>query len=505
MAALVLAGWTALATSDGTAQVVQADYDFEASGFITPAGVRPPGQYSVAPVGYYPSAAVTGASCDSGSCDSGGCDGMGYGNGMQSGGVFGGGAGCASDGCGGVFGQLGGGGLACGGCGIRGCSACQGLSNLRHMCLFCRGQGCSACQLLQENGLLGLGAGGVCGFLSNFKPYSEAGLCAQRWYDVSLELMLLGHNTGASGGINGVTSQGISGPIVLGLNDTSDGGLEPGFRLSGSLMMGAGSNIEATWIGGHEWENTASVSDAGAGLFSFVSAFGNTPLNGFDDTDRSLTQRLTSTSEFDTIELNYRRRTVWPYCRFQGSWLVGLRYIGYDDGLTYETVGQVNNTGGANTLRYFQSDDQVRNSLFGAQAGFDFWWNITPGVSMGIGGKLGALKNDIDRSSVLQANSLATGATPGRLTRNDSDSDSTVMGEFEWKLVYRLSHSWTVRTSYYMLAIDDIAFGDVDGPNTIAFVNPAIASPTSAQFGEGDFAFGSLVNHGFSIGAEYVW
>ncbi len=500
IATLALAGWMIATPDTASAQVVQADYDFEASGFITPAGVKPPGHYNgVAPVGYYPSAAASGTSCDSGGCDSM----MGGSMRGGSGGIFGGG-GCASGGCGGVLGQLGGGGMACGGCGMKGCGACQGLSSLRHCCIFCRGAGCSACQLLNENGLLGLGAGGICGALANFKPYGQAGLCAQRWYDVSLELMMLGHNTGSLGGIQGVTSQGVNGPIVLGSGDTSDGGLEPGFRLSGALMLGAGSNIEATWVGGHEWEDTTSVSDPGAGLFSFISQFGDLPNNGFDDTDRSLTQSLSTNSEFDTVELNYRRRTVWPYCRFQGSWLVGLRYVGYDDGLNYQTIGTRNNTSTNTLLRFFESDDQVQNSLFGAQAGADFWWNIVPGVSLGLGGKLGVLKNDIDAQTNMRANSLGTNATPGTARGTFSDSDTTAMGEFEFKLVYRLSHSWTVRTAYYMLAIEDIAFGTLDPSSINAFVQTAGGANPVTLTGR-NFQFESLVNHGFSVGAEYVW
>ncbi|WP_419189359.1 BBP7 family outer membrane beta-barrel protein [Stieleria marina] len=498
MAALVLSFGSLMANTQAQAQVVQADYDFQASGFVTPAGVKPPGSYNgIAPVGYYPSADAASA-CDSGACDSGGCDSYGGGS---SGDVFGGGN--ANAGCGGMLGQLGGGAMACGGCGRNGCGACKGLSNLRHMCLFCRGAGCSACQLCQENGILGLGAGGLLGALSSLRPYSEAGLCAQRWYDLSLEVMMLGHNTGSMGGLGGVTSRGAGGPIVLGSGDTSDGGLEPGFRLSGAIMMGAGANIEATWVGGHEWEDTASVTDAGFGLFSFISDFGNTPNNGFDDTDRSSVQSLTTTSEFDSVELNYRRRTVWPYCRFQGSWLVGLRYVGYDDGLAYTTRGDVNN-GGAGRLRYFQSDDQTQNSMFGAQAGGDFWWNIVPGVSLGIGGKLGVLKNDIDARTNLRANSLGLNATPGTARGTFSDSDTTAMGEFEFKMVYRLSHSWTVRTSYYLLGIEDVAFGSVDPVAINQFVQSAGGS-TPVVIGERAFQFDSLVNHGFSVGAEYVW
>ncbi len=495
---LVVVGWTFMSTSNSSAQVVQADYDFDASGIVAPAGVQPPGQYAIAPVGYYPSAAASGSSCDSGGCDS------------MSEGIFGsggGGGGCSSGGCG-IFGGGGGCSLPCGGCGH--CGSCvKKLSKLRHFCIFCRGQGCSACQLHKEGGCLGFGAGGIAGTLGMLMPYREAGLCSQRWYDVSLEMMLMGHNTGASDGVNALTSEGAATTgapnIVMRSGDANAGDMETGYRLSGALMIGAGSNIEATWIGGHEWNNIESVYGNGANLFSFISDFGTQPIGGLDDTDRSLTQRLQNHSEFDSVEINYRRRTVWPCCRFQGSWLVGLRYIGYDDSLAYQTIGEQNN--GAAPQRFFESSDQLRNDLFGAQVGADMWWNICPGVSLGVGGKTMAFQNNVDRQTRLLANSLGTGATVGSLSRIDGNRDGTVAGEFEFKLVYRLSHSFTVRSSYYLLAIDDVAFGGIDGENTRAFVNQSATSPapTSAQFAEGAFEYGSLVNHGFSIGAEYAW
>ena len=257
------------------AQVVQADYDFDASGFVTPAGAAPmryamPQNGGIQQVGYFPSGSIqSSSSCDAPGCASGpscgadGCDGN---------------NGCAAGCVGGIFGRLGGQGLACGGCGLGGCLSCGGLSNLRHMCIFCRGMGCSACQLRNKGGLFGYGAlGSVCGLLSQIKPYSEAGLCQQRWYDFSLGLMFLGKTSATPGVGNGVTSQGVGGPIVLEADDLDSGNLEEGLRLSGAFLFGPGSNLEATWIGGHEWGGFAQAQDQNAQLFSVISQFGAQP------------------------------------------------------------------------------------------------------------------------------------------------------------------------------------------------------------------------------------
>lgn len=274
--------------------------------------------------------------------------------------------------------------------------------------------------------------------------------------------------------------------------------MEAGVRASASLLFGAGSNLEFTYLGAHTWNGQASVSDPNAQLFSVISNFGQTPLNGYDDTDRSLRQSIDIRSELHSGEFNYRRRTVWPCCRFQGSWLVGLKYLRYDDGLTYSTLGTNNNTVNANLPRFFSSSDEFENNLFGPQAGFDFWWNIRPGVSIGYGAKGAWVQNDLDRSTTLTANSLDPLATPGTVTFTDSDQDTTIMGEFEAKLVYRMTHSWTFRTAYYAIAVDDIAFGNVNVGAIRDFVevNP-IREPA--------IQYQSLVLQGVSVGGEFMW
>ena len=338
-------------TSAGPPSVIHADFDYSASGYVTPAGMVPPSMYhpgpgGVMPVGYQgmsphgqpgmsplaqqglpplgmqvpsalgyqgvmPAGYQMAAGCDSGMCDSmygdSGCDGC-CGGGMSCGGC----AGCLGEG--GVLGKLSG-------------PSSGGMSNLRHICPFCGGSGCSACQMF--------GRGYLLSAFCMLRPHGEGGLCSQRWYDLSLEAIFLGHHSGVGG--DALTTLGVApgvagdpvpaNQVVLSLNDADGGGeLDAGIRLSLAMIWGPGGNMEFTYIGGQEWSSQASVSDTNPVFFSVISDFGRNPINGFDDTDRSTSQSITAESEFHSAELNYRRRTVGPYCRFQGSWLVGLRY-----------------------------------------------------------------------------------------------------------------------------------------------------------------------------------
>lgn len=477
-------------------QVHNADYeaDYEASGFVAPAGMPSPEAYysRVEQAGFFGGGGPIASrlqGCDGGCGEmgcSGGCDMSGYGLAACDGSCEGG---CESCGGGllggGLFGRQGG---ACGGCGAEGCGSCGGLTNFRFMCMFCRGGGCSVCQ--------SIGRGYLLGCLGSLMPYRDAGLCAQRWYDVSADVMFLSRTRVTSNQV--LTTQGIAGDPVLRANDADDDGYEAGARVSAAFIFGAGGNLEATYLGGQEWGDSASAVGAGgtATLYSFLSDFGVSPANGFDDSDRSVRQSVTTQSTFHSAEINYRRRTVEQFCRFQGSWLVGMRYLRFDDDFRYSTAGQFNNAGGG-LLRFLNYNNGVDNKLFGAQAGFDLWWNVIAGVNVGVGAKGAWLDNNIDRHSSVFANSAGPGATPGTLRVEDGINKSTVMGEFEATMLYRISHSWTLKSQYYLLGIDDIAYGfDLSPPQNLFTAGAVPINPIRTD---------RLTIQGVSFGAEYIW
>jgi len=467
------------------AQVATAGYeaDYEASGFVTPAGMPSPEAYyaSVEQASFFGnggSIASRMQSCDGG-CGNAGC------NGSCQGGC-GMGGGCPECGQGGCY-SCGGGSGGCGGCGMEGCQSCGGLTNLRYGCLFCRGAGCSVCQ--------SIGRGYLLAGLRALLPYRDAGICAQRWYDVSVGVVGLTHSRGTSNQV--LTTQGIAGPAVLRASDADEDGMEVGARISAAFIFGAGGNIEGTYLGGQEWEGSATATSQTATLYSFLSEFGTAPNNGFDDSDRSFNQTVTSYSTFHSAEFNYRRRTVEQYCRFQGSWLVGLRYLRFDDDFGYSTIGEVDNTNNANTLRFLNFNNGVDNKMFGAQGGFDLWWNVIAGVNLGVGVKGAWLDNNIDRHSTVLANSSGPNATPQQLGIEDGTRTSTVMGEFEATMLYRISHSWTIKSQYFVLGVDDVAYGfDLSPAQNLFSAGAVPVSPIRTD---------SLTIQGVSLGAEYVW
>lgn len=456
--------------------------DYEASGFVVPAGYSEPSNsmsggvvhanapygatpmYSVAPAGFFHGGSSMG--CDTGMCDAG-CDGYA---------------------CGGGCGSCGG----CGGCGL-------GLNDLRHVCIFCRGDGCGVCQ--------GVGSANLMGCLAALAPYTEAGIGAQRWYDISAEALFLAMDNSQAN--FAITSEGIGQNLIrLSAQDAYNAELEAGLRLSASFICGAGGNIEVTYMGVYDWGNTAAAGSTDpngpTNLYSFISNFGTAPPGGFDDTDNSLFQSVGSQSRFHSGEVNYRRRWVGPYSRFQGSWLAGIRYVDFGDEFQYQTIGLNNDTVQANDLRFFDSQFKASNSMTGFQLGGDLWWNITPGINWGLGLKGAILGNDAKMSGSINSNSIGPNGVNqplafGGVVRN---SDAALLGELETTLVYRFSYSWSFRTSYYLIGIDDVALG-ASGLQSTTFTDTGfgVTVPTLGALSAND----DLTIQGFSFGAEYLW
>ena len=452
----------ALFALPAAAQMPMPNRGYDASGYVTPAGVAHPSMYqggvvpagmafpagmqnngaAAFPGGIMPVGFMSGGQCDEncGSCDP---RASGFGNGLLRGGL----SGSRENG----LGLLGGG-------------SCFDA--------FCDYWSIDP-RYLGSN-LQGLGNG--------LGPYGE--ICGLRWYDISAEAVFLGHTQGVGNmAVTGVGPVNPPSDIALSLNDANDGDeLAAGVRLSGALIFGVGGNVEATYMGGNKWDARSEATSATNNLYSFITDFGTNVV--LDDVDESSSQSIGVESELHTIELNYRRRTMGPRCRFQGSWLFGLRYLQFKNEMQYSAY--------RDPTRFFNSRDRVRNHMFGAQLGGDLWWNIHSGVRLGMGLKGAWVQNEIKRSFSVNSNSVSN------TVLNDTHRGSDLMCEFELKFVWQFNHSWKFRSAYYAIAAEDIAFGSID-KNTVLSLSPG-GTPIQPAY-----VFDDLVVQGFSFGTEYNW
>lgn len=342
------------------------------------------------------------------------------------------------------------------------------------MCPHCRGLGCLHCQ----------GRGGLLGDVFGFGgPYDDGGCCAPRWYDFSVDYMLLERDT-VDRGVD-VTSAGIGGPIVLS-TDQLDFDEASGFRFSGMFQVTAGGSVEFTYYGTFHWHKSASVSDPEGGLFSVISDYGQ--LVQFAELDNATFQRIDYSSTFDNFEINFRRRWVAPNCRYQGSWLAGVRYFKLDEDFQYVSVA----TGTADF------DVNTNNSLTGFQAGGDLWLCVVPGLRIGGEFKAGVFGNHASQGTTISASSLAL-----PFEESVVSNDVAFVTNLDLLMLYRLNYNWTLRVGYQFLFVDGVALASENfnptPPNIFVGVpGDVIRDPAINDNG-------NVFYHGLMLGAEFMW
>jgi hypothetical protein len=362
-------------------------------------------------------------------------------------------------------------------------------------CPYCGGAGCDACgggrRRGLHNGLLGDFFGIVC-------PYSDGGCAAIRWYDFSIEYMALKRDD--TGRNVATTSLGIGGPIVLETDDLDFDNYESSFRFSGVIQVGPGSNIEFTYFGLFNYTDSAFVRRTGDNdLFSAYSVFGTIPPGGFPETDFSDYQQIVYQSTFDSFELNYRQRWMAANCRFQGSWLCGVRHFILDEKFTYFTSSSANGFDPEDPLipdplnpAQSRTVVDVTNALTGLQIGGDLWVCLFPGLRLGGELKAGVFGNHMNANTIIGVN---TGADP--FVENLDGNDVSFVGEANILATYRLNDQWTLRGGYNFVFVDGVALAP-ENFNPVPPFGPLTRTPFINDNG-------NVFYHGWNAGLEFMW
>jgi Putative beta barrel porin-7 (BBP7) len=344
-------------------------------------------------------------------------------------------------------------------------------------CPYCGGAGCDRCS--GQNGLLG----DVLGIIG---PYPDGGCGAVRWYDLSIDYMLLKRDN--VGRPTNFTSQGIAGPIVLstnslGFNESSS------FRFTGMFQVGPGSSAEFVYYGLFFHDSEATVTDPTGNLFSVFSNFGTLPFNGFAETDQSNLQAIRYTSKFDNFEANFRQRWVAPSARYQGSWLLGARYFKLDEQFSLNTRSTTNSA-----EAFYDTD--IFNSLTGMQVGGDIWFCLFPGLRIGGEAKAGVYGNHAGQNSSLSTSSGAV------FQENADTEDVAFVGDATVMATYRLNYQWTAKLGYHFLYVDGVALASENfNPTPPAlFLPPPGANRVLSMNNNGNVFY-----HGFMAGLEFMW
>lgn len=329
---------------------------------------------------------------------------------------------------------------------------------------------------------------GGCGIFGDLQgPYLN-GCCGPRWYDVAVEYVNMQRSNTWS--YQPFTSDGIPGNapphIVLSSSDL-DMDRTSGVRVSLRHQIGAVTSIEGAYFGLFESSGFASASSDIDNLFSVMSGFGNPPFfQGFTDTDRSNYQSINYESYMNSAELNLRRQWMCEGGRFQGTWLAGVRYVGFNEEFTYYTQSVFN----SGQMNY---DVDTSNDLIGFQIGGDGYICLLPGFMFGGEFKTGVYGNH----AVQDTRIVATGLD---LSESATHDDAAFVGEAKIGFIWQVRSALSITGGYQVFGIDGVALAVENFNATPPFVNqPARAESVHIDNN------GSAFYHGFYGGVEYCW
>jgi hypothetical protein len=343
-----------------------------------------------------------------------------------------------------------------------------------------------------HNGLLG-------DILGIVLPYPDGGCAAPRWYDFELGAIRLTRED--SGFLVPFASQGVGGPIVL---DTDDLEFDEStsFKFSAMMQWGPGSNLEFTFFGLFGWSESASFTDPNGLLFSPFSRFGTDPLGGFVETDGAFFAGIDYYSTFDSYEVNFRQRWQSPNCRYQGSWLVGVRYFQLDEDFNYTTRVDGALAGDPDTV--VRSNVNTNNCMTGVQVGGDLWICLLPGLRVGGEGKFAVLGNHANIDTSISVTSVDP---PLAFSEEIVVGDVSFLGDLAVYATYRLNYNWTAKMGYQVLYLEGAALASENfnraAPVIFApAVPPMDPLPIRQPIAQEN---GNVFYHGFTATLEYMW
>lgn len=356
----------------------------------------------------------------------------------------------------------------------------------------CRGGSCGC----QASGPLA----GMSGWLA---PHSETGCCAPHWFDVHAEAVFLRRDD--SSPARDLTRLGALGDAVISTGNLDFSSLDASFRITGVYQTGTGSNLEFTYLGLNEYSKQASARSEADALYA---AFDNFSINSngvpvpaaeIEQLHQAEYQRVNLDSDFDSLELNFRRRWMGPTCLIQGSWLIGVRYFDLSDQMRFYSYANRDlddpiaagheETGGEAWYNL-----KTRNFMTGAQLGGDVWMCLLPGLRMGMDVKAGVYGNNAKVNTSMYGEDIYDNYI-GFIDPEALDNDKvSFIGELQFMLTYQISHNFTLRAGYEMMFVEGVA-------TALDNFNPALEPDRVPFVADG----GSLFYNGFSVGAEWMW
>ena len=332
---------------------------------------------------------------------------------------------------------------------------------------------------------------------------SGDGCCTPRWFDVYVGGIRLSRDNDIRNPV-GIASENPLGLIVLESDDADQNSAEDGLQLTLQCVIGPGTNLEIDYFGLSEWADTHAVTDADTAnpnsLYSVFSEFGELGSFGFPDTDQSNLQSITYLTKLHNVEINKRQRWISPNCRWQGSYLCGLRYFRVDEDFVYITeAAEHSDPFDGDALRgpgRFAYAIETTNDLVGPQVGSELTFCLLPRVRLGADAKAGIFVLRAQQKSHLHSHSGS------EIYERVAREDLAGVGEFGLFALLQLSSRATLRVGYKTVFVQNVALAPEQFNPTTPSAMVEVPESSRVPFLETN---GTLLLEGFTAGVELTW
>ena len=237
----------------------------------------------------------------------------------------------------------------------------------------------------------------------------------------------------------------------------------------------------------------ASVSTALTGLASVTD-----PTSGFDAYDifnNGSNHRVYRDNEFHNVEWNMLRN-AGGNCNSNFEWLAGFRWFEFDEFFRYASF-----TAAAGYPTEYYYDVDVQNTLLGFQLGGRRDFCLSDRWRVHMGAKAGVFNNRIRHTQRMydQAGTwgqINNGPFAGQdYNYTSSKNDVAMLGELDLGLSYMFQSCWRLRGGYRAIGVSGVALAPDQIPYN--FANAADIQRIDSN--------GSLILHGFYVGAEFCF
>lgn len=276
--------------------------------------------------------------------------------------------------------------------------------------------------------------------------------------------------------------------------DDLDFAFVPGLRALLGVRLSDYTSIEASYFGLFDWNEQNSVRNnqlnalASAGnLFSPFSGFGQAPQAGLDF---NYLVDVRVESQFNSGEVNLRRRLDMPYSTVQCAAIFGTRYLTIRDRFFYRSESlEPNPAGTVNT-----AEVGTNNRMLGPQIGGALEMHVAQRAWLNFETKGAMLFNQASQGTVFQTGPLAGGGTPVYGTR--SDQRLAFAADLQVTLMWKFSQAIVGRLGYQAIFVEGLALGSEN------FNRNALNAPTDPSQLVKD---GNAAIHGPFTGLTITW